>query len=557
MDIRSEDGTKYPRSFPTCLGSSKPSSSADSRPISPQNQQSKKFPDNVTFVHGNFVLECDELLENVVPEYDTILLLSTTKWIHLNFGDEGIKRVFKRILAQLRPGGKFILEAQHFSTYKKKKKLTETIFNHFKNIKLKPENFSDYLLHEVGFSRSEVVALPNHQAKGFQRPLQIFMKPLQSSNISTNTTPYSFGISPHFYNPSFTPFYGKVTPGYTPRPGLDSLATPGYSGPTPPLYYGPTPGAYSANSTPNPAGFTPSYTPSYTPAHPGSPNYSPSYSPSYNPATPGTPGYSNSPSGTPHHTPGYSPSGTSPNPGAQYSPINPNAGYSPSGNSPNPGGYSPSGNSPNPGGYSPSGNSPNPGGYSPSGNSPNPGGYSPSGNSPNPGPGSYSPNTGPATPGYSPSATPGYSPSGIGYSPSAQSPLYSPGNATPTYSGEPAYSPSIQGAEVTGNTTPHPDFSCSPSPSSSPLPAPRYSWAGGESGPGSAGNTPHYSHTPADTPLYEGAHSSGENTPQHGDNNEAETVEGEAGQNVETQETEEPEAEICQEFGDETTSDKT
>lgn len=74
--------------------------------MSPQNQQSKKFPDNVTFVHGNFVLECDELLENVVPEYDTILLLSTTKWIHLNFGDEGIKRVFKRIHAQLRPGKK-------------------------------------------------------------------------------------------------------------------------------------------------------------------------------------------------------------------------------------------------------------------------------------------------------------------------------------------------------------------------------------------------------------------------------------------------------------------
>ena len=45
-------------------------------------------------------------LENVVPEYDTILLLSTTKWIHLNFGDDGIKRVFKRIHAQLRPGKK-------------------------------------------------------------------------------------------------------------------------------------------------------------------------------------------------------------------------------------------------------------------------------------------------------------------------------------------------------------------------------------------------------------------------------------------------------------------
>ena len=89
---------------------------------------------------------------------------------------------------------------------------------------------------------------------------------------------------------------------------------------------------------------------------------------------------------------------------------------------------------------------------------------------------------------------------------------------------------------MTGNTTPHPDISCSPSPSSSPLPAPRYSWAGGESGPGSAGNTPHHSHTPADTPVYEGAHSSGENTPQHGDNNEADTVE--SGQNVENQEEE-------------------
>lgn len=103
---------------------------------------------------------------------------------------------------------------------------------------------------------------------------------------------------------------------------------------------------------------------------------------------------------------------------------------------------------------------------------------------------------------------------------------------------------------MTGNTTPHPDFSCSPSPRSSPLPAPRYSWAGGESAPGSAGNTPQYSHTPAHTPLYEGAHSSGENTPQHEDNNET----AEASISVDNEE-EEMEAEICQRFGV-NTSDK-
>ena len=62
------------------------------------------FPQNVRFACTNYVLESDELLDVIQPEYDTILCLSTTKWIHLNFGDEGIKRAFKRMYAQLRYG---------------------------------------------------------------------------------------------------------------------------------------------------------------------------------------------------------------------------------------------------------------------------------------------------------------------------------------------------------------------------------------------------------------------------------------------------------------------
>merc|ERR1712142_1009751 len=431
LDTQPDEKTRYPRSFPLTYGPLNPVQTSPSSP-----NQRPKFPNNIQFFDVNYVLECDELLETVVPEFDTIMCLSTTKWIHLNFGDDGLKRVFRRVYAQLKPGGTFILECQSFSTYRKKKKLTESIYNNFKNIKLKPENFTDFLIHEVGFSRSEVVALPAHPSKGFQRPLQIFTKVPPSSNISASTTPYSFGLSPHCYNPSFTPFYGKITPGYTPRysqPGAPadppiSLPTPLYSGPTPPLYYGPTPGGYSANSTPShstpgyqtpeslapppnpqePPGFTPRYTPSYTPAHP---HYSPGN------ATPGT---------TPHYSPGNA------TPAPTYSPYTPD-------------------------------------------------------------PPVYSPSAG-----YSPT------PSGPSYSPA---PLYSPGNATPRYSpAEPAYSPSIQGQEVSGNTTPHPGHNCSPSSS----PGPRYSWAGGV--PGSGGNTPQ--HNGGNTPQGGLLNSAG-NTPQH------------------------------------------
>jgi len=46
-----------------------------------------------------------------------------SKWIHLNGGDTGLRRFFKRVYAALVPCGAFVLEAQPHKSYVKVRKL--------------------------------------------------------------------------------------------------------------------------------------------------------------------------------------------------------------------------------------------------------------------------------------------------------------------------------------------------------------------------------------------------------------------------------------------------
>lgn len=46
----------------------------------------------------------------------------------MNWGDDGLKRFFRRAFVQLRPGGLFIIEPQSFDTYKKRAKLMVLYF---------------------------------------------------------------------------------------------------------------------------------------------------------------------------------------------------------------------------------------------------------------------------------------------------------------------------------------------------------------------------------------------------------------------------------------------
>lgn len=48
---------------------------------------------------------------------------SITKWIHLNEGDEGIRKLFQRAFETLRTGGVLVVEPQEWETYAKARRM--------------------------------------------------------------------------------------------------------------------------------------------------------------------------------------------------------------------------------------------------------------------------------------------------------------------------------------------------------------------------------------------------------------------------------------------------
>ncbi|XP_078697315.1 7SK snRNA methylphosphate capping enzyme-like [Branchiostoma floridae x Branchiostoma belcheri] len=140
-------------------------------------QEAKQFPNNVFFTQANYVPDRESRVQAQQPEYDVILALSLTKWIHLNWGDAGMKRTFQRVFRQLRPGGRFIVEPQPWKSYGRKKKLTERIFTNYKQIQFRPHQFVEYLLSaDVGFSSCRQLEGPRNKSKGFNRPVYMLTK---------------------------------------------------------------------------------------------------------------------------------------------------------------------------------------------------------------------------------------------------------------------------------------------------------------------------------------------------------------------------------------------
>ncbi|XP_050218311.1 probable RNA methyltransferase At5g51130 [Mercurialis annua] len=129
--------------------------------------------DIVSFKKENFVLSWSQ----PDKQYDTILCLSVTKWIHLNWGDEGLITLFSKIWRLLRPGGIFLLEPQPWRSYENNHLVSETAAMNYRTIKYRPKCFNEILLDKIGFRKVENLSSAVSGSKtGFDRPIFAYHK---------------------------------------------------------------------------------------------------------------------------------------------------------------------------------------------------------------------------------------------------------------------------------------------------------------------------------------------------------------------------------------------
>lgn len=136
-------------------------------PIPTNTSPEGRFPTNVIF------RTTDWLAEPVTERYDIVTALSITKWIHLNCGDDGIKRFFRKIHESLNAGGFLVLEPQSWETYAKAKRMDEKLKENAKHLKLHPDDFPT-ILQDIGFALSR--HLGSVGEGGFRRPVDLYIK---------------------------------------------------------------------------------------------------------------------------------------------------------------------------------------------------------------------------------------------------------------------------------------------------------------------------------------------------------------------------------------------
>lgn len=99
-----------------------------------------------------------EVYTHPPDSYEVVTCLNVTKYVHLNSGDKGLLFLFRRIHQILKPGGYFVLQAQPWQSYTSKAKaIGREVYETFRTLRLRPDDFLMHLLSKVGFRRLEAL----------------------------------------------------------------------------------------------------------------------------------------------------------------------------------------------------------------------------------------------------------------------------------------------------------------------------------------------------------------------------------------------------------------
>ncbi|VDK36850.1 unnamed protein product [Taenia asiatica] len=178
------------------------------------------------------------------PTYNTILAFSVTKWIHLNYGDAGLMRFFRRVFNLLKPGGHFLLEPQPKTSYKNSR-FTIKQQENYKTMTIDPSNLEPILL-DIGFSYFDKIKVP--------RPNESFQRCIMLCSKSYGATPSSIRNdcreAAHLWrgSPTLSDTFGAPV---GPPPVRYCPQTPNYSSIVSPAVLNANPTSESSDTTPS------------------------------------------------------------------------------------------------------------------------------------------------------------------------------------------------------------------------------------------------------------------------------------------------------------------
>lgn len=134
-------------------------------------QAKAAYPDGpCTFENFDFV-DTAAYTGTALGTFDAVLLLSVTKWVHLNNGDAGMLALFAHIYSILNEAGYLIVEPQPMSNYQRASKKNKELRETYRTIKIRPP-FDDELKAQ-GFERIFEV---EREEEGFSRPVHVWRK---------------------------------------------------------------------------------------------------------------------------------------------------------------------------------------------------------------------------------------------------------------------------------------------------------------------------------------------------------------------------------------------